>query len=97
MLGRQFILVADRARCITGSIFPDNDVEGVFSLNRGLVTNAIDLVNHEIYHERILTSVKTPVEKVFGADLALLDAFDSPEAIRRATKTGNHSSQRRYR
>ncbi len=75
-MGRQFALVADRERCITGSIFSDNKVEGVYTLNRGLVTNVIDLVNHEIYIERIMQEVGKPVWDVFGKNLGKLNAFD---------------------
>ncbi|NPV59238.1 MAG: TrmB family transcriptional regulator [Actinobacteria bacterium] len=78
LMGRQFVLVADRERCITGSIFEDGRVEGVFTLNRGLVTNAVDLVNHEIYLERIMLECGPPVRERFGRDLGRLDAFDSP-------------------
>jgi HTH-type transcriptional regulator, sugar sensing transcriptional regulator len=78
VMGRQFVLVADRDECITGSIFPDN-VEGVFTLNRGLVTNAIDLVNHEIFTERILLEVGKPVWDVFGKYLGKLNEFDPPK------------------
>lgn len=77
-MGRQFALVADRESCITGSIFSENEVEGVFTLNRGLVTNVIDLVNHEIYLERIMHNVGKPVWDVFGKDLGKLNAFDPP-------------------
>ncbi len=76
IMGRQFVLVADRESCITGSIFPDNNVEGVYTHNRGLVTNAVDLVNHEIYLERILKEVGKPVFDIFGKELVKLDAFD---------------------
>jgi sugar-specific transcriptional regulator TrmB len=79
VMGRQFVLVADRERCITGSIFSENNVEGVFTLNRGLVTNAIDLVNHEIFLERILVEVGQPVWDVFGKYLGRLNAFDPPQ------------------
>ena len=78
ILGRQFALVADRRKCITGSIFAEGDVEGVYTLNRGLVTNAVDLVNHEIYVERILREVGQPVWDHFGRYLGKLDAFDCP-------------------
>ena len=47
-------------------------------MNRGLVTNAVDLVNHEIYLERILLEVGKPVWDVFGRYLGKLDAFDPP-------------------
>ncbi len=77
-LGRQFAMVADQERCITGTIFPQGKVEGVFTLNRGLVVNAIDLVNHEIYLERILSELGDAVRKVFGRNLGRLDAFSSP-------------------
>jgi len=80
VMGRQFALVADRERCITGSIFSDDAVEGVFTMNRGLVTNAVDLVNHEIYLERIMQQVGQPVAEAFGKNLGKLDAFDSPLA-----------------
>jgi sugar-specific transcriptional regulator TrmB len=76
VLGRQFVLVADGERCITGSIFPNQRVEGVFTLNRGLVTNAIDLVNHEIYLERIIAEVGKPIWDIFGKTLHKLNAFD---------------------
>lgn len=79
MMGRQFVLVADRDKCITGSIFAEGVVEGVFTMNRGLVTNAIDLVNHEIFTERILVEVGKPVWDVFGKYLGKLDAFDPPK------------------
>jgi sugar-specific transcriptional regulator TrmB len=78
IMGRQFVLVADRRRCITGSIFPDNDVEGVFTLNLGLVTNAVDLVNHEIYLERVMAVAGESLVASFGPDLEKLDAFDPP-------------------
>jgi len=79
VMGRQFVLVADRDKCITGSIFSPDNVEGVFTLNRGLVTNAIDLVNHEIFTERILVEVGEPVWDVFGKYLGKLNAFDPPK------------------
>ena len=79
VMGRQFVLVADRDKCITGSIFSEDNVEGVFTLNRGLVTNAIDLVNHEIFTERILVEVGKPVWDVFGKYLGKLNAFDPPK------------------
>jgi sugar-specific transcriptional regulator TrmB len=78
IMGRQFVLVADRQRCITGSIFPDNDVEGVFTLNLGLVTNAVDLVNHEIYLERVMAVAGEALTAIFGPDLEKLDPFDPP-------------------
>ncbi len=78
VMGRQFALVADRKHCITGSIFPDDNVEGVFTLNRGLVTNVVDLVKHEIYLELILLEVGKPVWDLFGKNLAKLNAFDPP-------------------
>jgi sugar-specific transcriptional regulator TrmB len=79
LMGRQFILVADRQKCITGSIFSQGAVEGVYSLNKGLVINAVDLVNHEIYVERILKEVGRPVWRKFGRFLGKLDAFDAPK------------------
>lgn len=78
ILGRQFVLVADRRHCISGSVFAGDVVDGAYTLNRGLVTNAVDLVNHEIYLERILTEVGAPVLARYGADLERLDAFDRP-------------------
>ena len=75
LMGRQFVLVADMERCITGSIFADKDVEGVFTMNLGLVTNAVDLVNHEIYLERIMVELGSPLLEIFGQDLEKLDAF----------------------
>jgi len=79
VLGRQFVLAVDYERGITGSVFEGGDVEGIFSLNRGLVTNAVDLVNHEIYLERIMTEAGTEVVRTFGEDLAKLNAFDVPQ------------------
>ncbi|MFA6033094.1 MAG: helix-turn-helix domain-containing protein [Myxococcota bacterium] len=76
VLGRQFVLVSDREDCITGSIFSDSIVEGVYTKNRGLVTNAVDLVNHEIYLERILETSGEAVTACFGPELERLDAFD---------------------
>ncbi len=78
IMGRQFVLVADRERCITGSIFPNNVVEGVFTMNLGLVTNAVDLVNHEIYLERVMVAAGDPVVSIFGRDLDKLDPFTPP-------------------
>ena len=78
LMGKQFVVVEDRLRCIVGSIFPDDNVEGVFTLNRGLVINAADLVNHEIYLERILQDVGPPVLDAYGENLDGLDAFDPP-------------------
>jgi sugar-specific transcriptional regulator TrmB len=75
LMGRQFVLVADMARCITGSIFSDKNVEGVFTMNLGLVTNAVDLVNHEIYLERIMVELGNPLLETFGQDLEKLDPF----------------------
>ncbi len=79
VMGRQFVLVADMERCITGSVFPNNVVEGVFTMNLGLVTNAIDLVNHEIYLERVMVAGGEPVARIFGHDLETLDPFYPPE------------------
>jgi len=78
-MGRQFMLAADRRQCISGSIFSDGQVDGVFSMNRGLITNTVDLVNHEIYVERILQDVGRPVYDFYGDDLGALDSFDSPQ------------------
>lgn len=78
LMGRQFVLVADRKRCITGSIFPDSNVEGVFTLNLGLVTNAVDLVNHEIYLERVVLALGKALFAVFGPQLEHLDPFEGP-------------------
>jgi len=78
VMGRQFVLVADRERCITGSVFPNDVVEGVFTMNLGLVTNAVDLVNHEIYLERIMVAAGKPIADIFGSDLGKLDPFTPP-------------------
>ena len=78
VMGRQFVLVADRERCITGSVFPNNVVEGVFTMNLGLVTNAVDLVNHEIYLERVMVETGTALIEIFGPDLDRLDPFAPP-------------------
>ncbi len=81
VLGRQFVLVADRERCISGSVFPDEKVEGVYTLNLGLVTNAVDLVNHEIYLERVMEAIGEPLIAIFGPELERLDPFGPPAAI----------------
>ncbi len=78
VMGRQFVLVADMERCITGSVFPNNEVEGVFTMNLGLVTNTVDLVNHEIYLERVMVAAGKPVTQIFGTNLDKLDPFDPP-------------------
>lgn len=78
-VGRQFSVAADWVKCITGSIFDEGGVDGVLTHNRGLVTNVVDLVNHEIYVERILEEVGEPVWDKFGRFLGKLDAFESPE------------------
>ena len=78
IMGRQFVLVADMQRCITGSVFPNDVVEGVFTMNLGLVTNAVDLVNHEIYLERVMVAAGGPLTDIFGDDLEKLDPFAPP-------------------
>ena len=80
VMGRQFVLVADMERCITGSVFPNNVVEGVFTMNLGLVTNAVDLVNHEIYLERVMAEAGEPLTDIFGRDLEKLDPFVPPDS-----------------
>ena len=47
-------------------------------MNKGLVTNALDLVNHEIYLERILLEVGQPVLARYGDRLEGLQAYDPP-------------------
>ena len=81
VMGRQFVLVADMERCINGSVFPNGVVEGVFTMNLGLVTNAVDLVNHEIYLERVMAAAGEPITKIFGIDLKKLDPFNPPSGI----------------
>ena len=78
-LGRQFVLASDRKQCITGSIFDDGAMDGVFSMNRGLVSNTVDLVNHEIYVERIVHEVGDPVFGLYGLDMERLNSFDRPK------------------
>ena len=78
VMGRQFVLVADMERCITGSVFPNRVVEGVFTMNLGLVTNAVDLVNHEIYLERVMVAAGKPITAIFGRELDKLDPFTPP-------------------
>ncbi|MBN1465891.1 hypothetical protein JXA02_09030 [candidate division KSB1 bacterium] len=78
-LGRQFLLASDRRQCINGSIFSDGAMDGVFSMNRGLVSNTVDLVNHEIYLERLLTEVGTPIFDLYGKDMEKLNSFDRPK------------------
>jgi sugar-specific transcriptional regulator TrmB len=77
-LGRQFMLASDRNKCITGAIFEDGTMDGLFSMNRGLVSNTIDLVNHEIYVERMVHEVGIPIFKLYGEDLKGLNSFDRP-------------------
>ena len=95
VMGRQFTLVADSRKCITGSIFSPSGVEGVYSLNRGLVTNAVDLVNHEIYVERILSEVGAPVRRKFGRYLERLDAYDAPAGSPRTSDNRRKRKGRR--
>ncbi len=78
-LGRQFVLACDRKQCITGSIFSDGTMDGVFSMNRGLVSNTIDLVNHEIYLERLLDEVGGPIFEKYGSEMEKLNSFDRPK------------------
>ena len=82
-LGRQFMLASDRKKCITGAIFEDGTMDGVFSMNRGLISNTIDLVNHEIYVERMLDEVGTPVFQLYGGDMKGLNSFDPPGTFRK--------------
>jgi len=79
VMGRQFVLVADMERCITGTVFPNDVVEGVFTMNLGLVTNAVDLVNHEIYLERVMIAAGQPITDIFGNNLDKLDPFNPPD------------------
>ena len=79
VMGRQFVLVADMERCITGTVFPNSVVEGVFTMNLGLVTNAVDLVNHEIYLERVMVAAGEPIVEIFGSDLERMDPFSPPD------------------
>ncbi len=95
VMGRQFVLAADRRSAITGSVFEGGDVEGIFSMNRGLVTNAVDLVNHEIYLERIISAAGAQALRVFGEDLAGLDAFDSPGAPAGDARSANGRAGKR--
>jgi len=81
VMGRQFVLVADQERCISGSIFSGDDVEGVYSYNLGLVTNAADLVNHEIYLERVTREIGPALYERFGPDLQKLDPFKAPDEL----------------
>jgi sugar-specific transcriptional regulator TrmB len=89
VMGKQFVVVQDRQKCIVGSIFPNDSVEGVYTLNRGLVINAADLVNHEIYLERILREVGPPVLDTYGENLDGLDAFEPPRRAVQARPTGS--------
>ena len=82
-LGRQFMLASDRTKCITGAVFEDGTMDGVFSMNRGLVSNTIDLVNHEIYVERMMEEVGAPVFHLYGKDMQGLNSFDRPGSIRK--------------
>jgi hypothetical protein len=77
-------------------LFEGNSVEGVFTMNRGLVTNALDLVNHEIYLERILLEVGRPVLDRYGPDLDRLDAFDRP-AVQPDRQTSEPTAGRELR
>ena len=47
-------------------------------MNLGLVTNAVDLVNHEIYLERVMVAIGDPLIAIFGSDLERLDPFSPP-------------------
>ena len=47
-------------------------------MNLGLVTNAVDLVNHEIYLERVMVAAGKPITEIFGRDLDKLDPFAPP-------------------
>lgn len=80
-LGRQFVLVGDMECCVTGSILPTGEVEGVYTLNKGLVINAVDLVHHEIYLERMLVEVGPPIWKRYGRNLKGLNPFDAPGSV----------------
>ena len=54
-------------------------MDGVFSMNRGLVSNSIDLVNHEIYLERLLDEVGEPIFAKYGPEMEKLNSFDRPK------------------
>ena len=77
------MLASDREKCITGAIFEDGTMDGVFSMNRGLISNTIDLVNHEIYVERMLDEVGRPVFQLYGEDMKGLNSFDPPGTVRK--------------
>lgn len=82
VLGKQFAIVQDLQCCIVGSLFPNESFEGVYTVNRGMIINAVDQVNHEIYLERILQDVGEPVRRAYGDDLENLDAFDPPTSLK---------------
>lgn len=79
VLGRQFVLVSDCQKCITGTVLPDHSVDGAYTHNQGIVINALDLVNHEIYLERIMATAGKQIKEKYGERLEKLDAFDPAE------------------
>jgi sugar-specific transcriptional regulator TrmB len=75
VVGRQFVMAADHQSCLTGTILPDGTVDGAYTRNRGMVVNALDLVNHEIYVEKIYSDFQGELESKYGADLIHLQPF----------------------
>jgi sugar-specific transcriptional regulator TrmB len=75
VVGRQFVMAADHQCCLTGTILPDGTVDGAYTHNRGMVVNALDLVNHEIYVEKIYRDFRTQLEAKYGKALIELQPF----------------------
>jgi sugar-specific transcriptional regulator TrmB len=76
VVGRQFVMAADHKSCLTGTILPDGTVDGAYTHNRGMVVNALDLVNHEIYVEKIYRDFRKQLEEKYGKALIHLQPFE---------------------
>ncbi len=69
--GRGFVLVADSAECLMGTI-SDSGVQGARSRNRGFVTLAEDYIKHDVYIMKIVRRFDALLTTTFGPGYARL-------------------------
>ena len=64
--GRGIVIVTDSKEVLTGSILKFNMVEGVWSMNKGVVTLAEDYIKHDIYIMKIVRRFDRVLKEKFG-------------------------------
>jgi HTH-type transcriptional regulator, sugar sensing transcriptional regulator len=78
--GRGLTIVSDSKDALMATIFPDNQVEGAFSQNRGFVALAEDYIKHDIYIMKIVKRYNKDLIRRFGENYTLLrDVFNDKE------------------